>query len=70
MNTKILTTSTSGNSGMGNNFLNNFKYFDKSKKEKFVSQIFSSVADNYDLMNDLNELWSSQKLEKKDDIIN
>ena len=38
---------------MGNNFLNNFKYFDKSKKEKFVSQIFSNVADNYDLMNDL-----------------
>ena len=26
---------------------------DKSKKEKFVSQIFSNVADNYDLMNDL-----------------
>ena len=33
--------------------LNNFKYLDKSRKEKFVSQIFSNVADNYDLMNDL-----------------
>ena len=38
---------------MENDFLNNFKYLDKSRKEKFVSQIFSNVADNYDLMNDL-----------------
>ena len=38
---------------MGNNFLNNFKYFDKVKRKKFVSQIFSNVADNYDLMNDI-----------------
>ena len=38
---------------MKNDFLNNFKHFDKSKKEKFVSQIFSNVADNYDFMNDI-----------------
>ena len=38
---------------MKNDFLNNFKYLDKSKKEKFVSQTFSNVADNYDLMNDI-----------------
>ena len=38
---------------MKNDFLNNFKHLDKSKKEKFVSQIFSNVADNYDFMNDV-----------------
>ena len=38
---------------MENNFLKNFKSLNKNKKEKFVSQIFSNVADNYDLMNDL-----------------
>ncbi len=38
---------------MENNFLKNFKSLSKNKKEKFVSQIFSNVADNYDLMNDL-----------------
>ena len=38
---------------MENNFLKDFKSLSKNKKEKFVSQIFSNVAENYDLMNDL-----------------
>jgi len=38
---------------MENSFLKDFKSLSKNKKEKFVSQIFSNVADNYDLMNDL-----------------
>ena len=56
---------------MKNDFLNNFKYLDKSKKEKFVSQIFSNVADNYDFMNDVmsfgaHRLWKSKFI----DIVN
>ena len=62
---KIFTTSTSGSSGMDNNFLNNLKYLDKSKKEKFVSQIFSNVADNYDLMNDLMSFGLHRSWKKK-----
>ena len=38
---------------------------DKSKKEKFVSQIFSNVADNYDLMNDLMSFGLHRTWKKK-----
>ncbi len=38
---------------------------DKSKKEKFVSQIFSNVADNYDLMNDLMSFGLHRSWKKK-----
>ena len=38
---------------------------DKSRKEKFVSQIFSNVADNYDLMNDLMSFGLHRSWKKK-----
>ena len=50
---------------MKNDFLNNFKYLDKSKKEKFVSQTFSNVADNYDLMNDIMSFGLHRSWKKK-----
>ena len=41
---------------MENNFLKNIKILDKNKKESFISQIFSNVSKNYDLMNDIMSL--------------
>ncbi len=38
---------------------------DKSKKEKFVSQTFSNVAENYDLMNDIMSFGLHRSWKKK-----
>ena len=50
---------------MDNHLLKNLQSIDKTKKEFFVSQIFSQVSEKYDLMNDimslgLHRLWKKE----------
>ena len=53
---KLLTTSTSGNSGMTDSNFKKIKNTQKIGKKFFIHKIFTSVSKKYDLMNDIMSL--------------